>query len=686
MSSHLSTPKLVDAAQHFQKKLQLIIENDINGVLVLCSEGLIQFANPAAAKMFGRSVQELIGESFGLPILIDKVTQIEVLRKGHPCPVEMRITPITWPDEPALLVSLHDLSERIKFEQELAYRDTHDALTDLPGQSLLLEALTQAIYAAQRAGTHIAMMVIRLNRLALLNASLGHAATDALQIEIARRLQNLQPLAHTVARIQNEELVYVMDGLSADSSITRLTGILIQVLTADFDWQGTPLSIEPCIGISMYPKDAQDAASLLQSAEIALYQSRQSGRGGFVLASPELNEQAQRRVANEAALRRGLANGEMEMFYQPRVSLATGLISGAEALIRWRDPGRGLVSPKEFIPLAEETGLIIPLTEWVLNNVCQQQKAWLNSGVGAIPVSVNLCADHFRDEKILDTLRAALDKSGLPPELLEVEITETIAMENAAQTIEQLKKIRELGVMIALDDFGTGYSSLSYLERFPIDILKVDISFVQGVIDSPDDAAITTAIIAMAHQLGYEVVAEGVEREDQRQFLQRHHCEEGQGYLFAKPLPAAEFGQLLQTRWRYPGQPASEPIANQPIRLALLDSQVQRRHQVQKFLHQGGFEVVACAVWREVESCLSDPSVSMLLMHDETLPHEKLALVALATTYPALARVMLAAPASVTARDAAAQGSITHVLSTAMPPQRQLNYLRKLAAEAGAAK
>jgi diguanylate cyclase (GGDEF)-like protein len=683
MSTHPLATVPANAAERYQLKLQLIIENDSNGVLVLCSEGLIQFANPAAAQMFGRSAEDLIGESFGLPMTIDTVTQIEVLRQGRPCPVEMRITPITWPEEPALLVSLHDLSERIKFEQELAFRDTHDTLTGLPGQSLLLEALTQAIYAARRAGTLIALMVIKLNRLALLNASLGHGTTDALQIELARRLQTMQPLPHTVARIHNDELVYVMDGLSDDSSITRLTAILMQVLTSSFEWQGTPLNIEPCIGISIYPKDADEAAPLLQSAEIALYQARQQGRGGFMLASPELNEQAQRRVANEVALRRGLANEEMEMFYQPRVSLASGHITGAEALIRWRDPERGLIPPMEFIPLAEETGLIIPMTEWVLKDVCRQQKAWLDAGVRTVPVSVNLCADHFRDEKILDSIKAALDNSSLPPELLEVEITETIAMENAEQTIARLKKIRELGVMIALDDFGTGYSSLSYLERFPIDILKIDISFVQGVINSPDDAAITTAIIAMAHQLGYEVVAEGVEREDQRQFLHWHRCEEGQGFLFSRPLPAVDFEQLLRSDWCYPDQPLNEPIETQPVRLVLLDSQVQRRHLVQQFLQRGGFEVVACAIWTEVESCLLDPLISMLLMHDEVVQPYGAQLLALAASYPALSRVMLAPPTSHTARKAAAEGSITHILSTAMPPQRQLNYLRKLVAVDG---
>ncbi len=685
MTIHPSGSFPGDAGQRYQQKLQLIIENDINGVLVLCSEGIIQFANPAAAKMFGRSIEELTGESFGLPVLIDEVTQIEVLKNGRPCPVEMRITPITWPDEPALLVSLHDLSERIKFERELAYRVTHDALTELPGQSLLLESVTQAIYAAQRAKSQIALMVIHLNRLALINASLGHAATDALQIELARRLKNMQPLAHTVARIRNNELVYVMDGLTAENSISQLAPRLMQVLNASFEWQNTSLSIESCIGISLYPKDAQDAAPLLQSAEVALYQARQQGRGCFVLASPELNDKAQRRVANEAALRRGLTNGEMEMFYQPRVSLAGGHISGAEALIRWRDPERGLVMPKEFIALAEETGLIIPLTVWVLNNVCQQQKDWLDSNLMVVPVSVNLCADHFRDEKIVDTIRAALETTGLPPELLEVEITESIAMEHAEETIAKLKQIRELGVLIALDDFGTGYSSLSYLERFPIDILKVDISFVQGVVDNPDDAAITAAIIAMSHQLGYEVVAEGVESEDQRQFLQRHQCEEGQGYLFSPPVPAAKFEHLLRTNWCYAGQPAKSLQANLPIRLVLMDTHVLRRNQMQKFLHSGGFEVVSCALWDEVESCLSDPSIAMLLVHDETTLPDRLSMPAVAASYPTLLRVILAHPASQTAREAAVSVSGMHVLSTAMPPQRQLNYLRKLVFRSGAA-
>lgn len=671
-----------NAGQHYQQRLQRIIDNDINGVLVLSCIGEILFANPAAARMFGRHIDELVGESFGLPVVIDEVTQIEVLRQGKPCPVEMRITPITWPEEPALLVSLHDLSERIKFEQALAYKASHDALTDLPGQSLLLQALSQAIYAAQRAGSAIVLMVIQLNRLDMVNVGLGHAATDALQIEMARRLQGKLPLAHTVARIHNEEFVYVMDGQSDELPITRLVADLMQVIRAPFAWQGTPLSIEPCIGISIFPKDADNAHALQLSAQVALYQARQRSRSGFMLASPELNEQAQQRIENEAALRRGVANNELEMFYQPRVSLATGRITGAEALMRWRDPQRGLIPPKDFIPLAEECGLIIPMTQWALRDVCRQQKQWLASEVGTVPVSVNLCAEHFYDESLVETIQQALLDHDLPAEYLEIEITESAAMEHAEQTIARLQAIRDLGVLVALDDFGTGYSSLSYLERFPIDILKIDISFVRGVVDNPDDAAITQAIIVMARQLGYEVVAEGVENEEQRRFLARHACEEGQGYLFSKPVPATEFRQLLLQAWMYPQQHDVIEESEKKLLVVLLDTAIVRRHAMHQFLQHGGFEVYACATLQEATDCLALAAPPLLIVQDDMTPPQQEQLHALLADfvlrYPAMARVMLATPSSNRARDAAASGIVTHVLSTTLPQQRQLNFLRKL--------
>ena len=546
-----SDPKPVKdfAAYEYQQKLQKIIENDVNGVIVLTELGVIQFANPAAAEMFGKNASDLIGELFGLPMAVDKVTQIEIIKQGKPCPVEMRITTITWPEDPALLVSLYDLSERIKFEKELERKSTHDALTDLPGESLLLQSLSQSIHTAQRSNTQIVILAIQLSRLDMISASLGSSATDALQIEIGKRLEQLHPLANTVARIQNEKFIYVMDGLSDSHSVSRLVSNVTQSIKIPYTWQGTSLSIEPYIGVSIYPKDAEDSKSLLQSAEVALFQSKQNGRSGVTLASNELNDQLQNLLMRETALRRALENHEFEMFYQARVNLKTGRIAGAEALMRWKDPEKGLIQPIDFISLAEQTGLIIPMTEWALDQVCRQQKTWLNEGINAVPISVNLVAEHFRNEMVLETIKNALKNNDLAPQFLELEVTESAAMSNAAQTIDRLKSIREMGIMIALDDFGTGYSSLSYLERFPIDILKIDISFVRGILTNPHDAAITTAIIAMAHELDFMLVAEGVEHEGQRQFLARHQCEEGQGYLFSKPIPTDDFRALLKNNW-----------------------------------------------------------------------------------------------------------------------------------------
>ena len=469
-------------------------------------------------------------------------------REGASVDVEVRAKLIELHEKKYLNCVLRDVSDinrARKIERELEHKATHDVLTDLPSRALLLDAITQTIHTAQRTSKTVTLIAIALSRLNTLSVSLGHEVSDFVQVELAQRLRELQPKAHMVARIHNQDFIYLVDGSEDDSSIPELLTRLFRATNTPFMWQNTQLQLEPNIGISTYPKDAQDAVSLLQSTEAAIYKAKEEGRMGVVLASTELKDEVESLVKKESKLRAAVENDEFEVFYQPRVDLITGKISGAEALIRWRDPELGLIPPFDFIPLAEEIGLITHITYWMLSEVCVQQKKWLDAGISAVPVSVNLVAENFSDEKIVTEIQRVLDQNKLEARFLEVELTESAAMTNAEQTITLLRAIREMGVLVAIDDFGTGYSSLSYLEKFPIDILKIDISFIREILSNPHAVVITSVIIAMAKEFGYLIVAEGVELEKQREFLAKHQCDEGQGYLFSPAVPTLEFEQLL---------------------------------------------------------------------------------------------------------------------------------------------
>ncbi|NTV12199.1 MAG: EAL domain-containing protein, partial [Zoogloea sp.] len=486
-----------DQSEHKRdrEKLRRIIDENVDGVLVLGEHGDIRFVNPAAAALFGRKSEELIGQDFGLPMLVDKMSQIDVVRQGRPVPVEMRITRFSWPDRPAFLVSLHDLSERVRYEEALRHKTTHDELTDLPARPLLEERLDHAIYAAERAGTQVAVMMLDIDRFRVINESLGHAAGDAVLKTVAEHLKAYTPVGHTVARLGGDKFVFVMDGLIEEQEATRLAQNLRAAVSTPMEWQGVPVPLSATLGISLFPKDGDTAERLVVAAEIALEHAKERGRGGFAFNSPALDERAQQRMAMEGELRNALANGELEMFYQPRVNLANGLIAGAEALMRWNHPTRGLMPPSQFMAMAEENGLIIPITQWAFHDVCSRQRAWDDSGMPAVPVAVNLSAYHFRRGDVLGMVHEVMNDTGVRPALIEVELTETALMDNADESVDILDAMKALGILIALDDFGTGYSSLSYLQRFPIDILKIDASFVRRMESRRSDAAIVAAIV-----------------------------------------------------------------------------------------------------------------------------------------------------------------------------------------------
>jgi len=363
---------------------------------------------------------------------------------------------------------------------------------------------------------------------------------------VAQRLRSCLREGDTVARLGGDEFMVVLPAIAHAEDAARVGQRILDALSVPFNFEGHELHIGVSIGIALYPNDGKSAEALLKNADIAMYRAKEQGRNNYQFYTPALNDMAFERLTLENSLRRALERREFVVHYQPQVSLNTGQIVGMEALVRWRHPELGLVAPMKFIPVAEETGLIVPIGEWVLQMACAQNKAWQEAGFPPLRVTVNLSARFFRRKDLMETVARILKETGLDPDYLELELTEGTTMENAEATIRTLHELKEMGVHLSIDDFGTGYSSLSYLKRFPLATLKIDRLFVQDITTSSDGAVITLAIIAMAHSLGLKVIAEGVETEEQLAFLRAHRCDEMQGYLFSRPIPAEAFTQLLR--------------------------------------------------------------------------------------------------------------------------------------------
>ncbi|MBP1202870.1 diguanylate cyclase (GGDEF)-like protein [Duganella sp. 1411] len=424
----------------------------------------------------------------------------------------------------------------------------HDFLTGLPNRPLLMERMAQAIGMAQRQHSRMAVLFIDLDRFKIINDSLGHAVGDLLLQAVGQRLVAAIRASDTASRLGGDEFVVLLAEVANERSASELADKLCRALAEPFDLDGQTAHIGGTIGISMYPDDGEQAEALIRNADVAMYHGKHSGRNRCYFFRPEMNLRALERQRVEADLHRALARGDFELYYQPRVNLASGAIAGAEALLRWTHPEHGAVAPSRFIPVAEECGLIVPIGHWVLREACMQVARWKADGLDPGVIAVNISALEFRDDGFTGRLRAALADSGLSPQCLELEITEGVLMDDAGASAAILAELKEIGVLLAIDDFGTGYSSLSYLNRFPIDVLKIDQSFVHGISAAPGDGVIVGAVIAMGGSLGHKVVAEGVERQSQLDFLRERHCDEGQGYLFSLPLAADAFAALLARR------------------------------------------------------------------------------------------------------------------------------------------
>ena len=453
-----------------------------------------------------------------------------------------------------------DITERKLTEQRVHHVAQHDVLTGLPNRSLLQDRLEQAIAFASRSGRPAWVMLIDLDRFKFVNDSMGHKAGDVLLVTVAARLRSSLRDSDTVARLSGDEFVVILNEHSDEplspAMVQRVMDGVAQPVIL-----GTKEFFVTCsIGVAVYPCEGTSSDNLIEHADIAMYRTKKLGRNNFQFYTPAMNEESRERVRIESALRNALERDEFVLHYQPQVDLKSGEIVGMEALIRWNHPELGMVAPGRFVGVAEETGLIVPIGAWVMRTACAQNKAWQDAGYPRLRVAVNLSARQFGASDLLPSLEAALADTGLDPACLEIELTESLFMSDVTPAVELLHRMKALGVNLSIDDFGTGYSSFSYLSRFPIDVLKIDRSFVADITHDANDAAIVTSIIALAHNLKLAVIAEGVETLEQLDYLRSRGCDEMQGYYFSKPLPAAEFEQLLRERRCLPPQ-APAPAA-----------------------------------------------------------------------------------------------------------------------------
>jgi len=517
----------------------------------------------------------------------------------------------------AVVETLQDMTERKRYEEQLEYQATHDQLTGLPNRNLLGDRIQQSLLTSSRNHHQVAIMFIDLDFFKFINDSLGHTSGDEVLKVIATRLTDCLRAGDTVARLGGDEFVVVISEPSVTEYAGAIAGKIQKTISEPIRIDEHEFVVMCSLGISIFPRDGSDVQSLMKNADVAMYRAKDLGRNNFQFYASEMNVASLAHMTMERHLRKAIERNEFFLHYQPKVSLATGLMTGMEALLRWRSPELGMVSPANFIPLAEETGLIEQIGEWVIRTACTQNKAWQDAGLPALRVATNLSVRQFRQSDIGAIIKRTLEETGLDARYLEIEITESLIMQNSEQVLSLLKEVKGLGIHLTMDDFGTGYSSLSYLNRLPFDSLKIDISFVRDITSNPNSAAIAKAIIAMAHSLHLKVIAEGVETEGQLHYLQTLHCDEIQGYYFSRPLPAEEFGQLL-IEWRCLELWKDQHPDKQKT-ILVVDDEEHVISMVRRLLYLDGYEVLSARSAREGFEFLANNRVAVVLC-DQWMP------------------------------------------------------------------
>jgi diguanylate cyclase (GGDEF)-like protein/PAS domain S-box-containing protein len=470
-----------------------------------------------------------------------------VRRNDSECEIEVRVTPTHNQDGEitGAVVTFQDVSAARAKSLEMSHLAEHDFLTDLPNRMLFNDRLTQAIALAVRQDKQLAVMFVDLDHFKKINDSLGHEIGDKLLKSVASRLVSCVRRTDTVSRIGGDEFVILLSQVEHGEDAAVSSRKILRALAEPHLIDNKSLDINVSIGVSTFPIDGPNAESLMNKADTAMYEAKQLGRNNYRFYKREMHARLADRQLLEKDLRYAMGRNEFLLHYQPKLNLQTGEITGVEALIRWVHPQRGMVSPAQFIPIAEESGLILTIGRWVLLEACKQARAWSDSGLGVVPMAVNVSAAEFGDKDFISGVRAALIATGVEPPNLELELTESVLMQDAESTVRTLVALKSMGVQLAIDDFGTGYSSFTYLRRFPVDALKLHQSFVQEITENPGDATIVSAMINIGKSLNQRVIAEGIETRAQLKFLQRHACAEGQGYYFSRPVVAAQAATLL---------------------------------------------------------------------------------------------------------------------------------------------
>jgi diguanylate cyclase (GGDEF)-like protein/PAS domain S-box-containing protein len=566
--------KSMEEALFAEKERAQVTLNCI-GDAVACTDiaGNITFLNLVAEKMMGWSLSEAAGRPMAEVLrILDATTReaipnpmemaigenrivhlpsncILVRRDEFETPIEDSVAPIHDREGRATgaVIIFRDVSAARAMALQMTYSAQHDFLTGLPNRMLLNDRVNQAIVLAPRHHKTVAVLFLDLDGFKHINDSLGHPTGDKLLQSIAKRLVDCVRASDTVSRQGGDEFVVLLSEVAQPEDTAITARRILQAVAEAHSVDQHDLHVTTSIGVSVYPDDGQDAETLIKNADTAMYQAKENGRQSYQFFKSAMNVRAVERQSIEESLRRALERQEFTLHYQPKINLKTGQITGAEALLRWTHPIRGPVPPAQFIPVAEDCGLILPIGNWVLREACKQGQVWVEAGLPELTMAVNISAMELRDESFLEGVFSILEDTGFDPRFLELELTESVLMKHAESAESILKTLRASGVQVAVDDFGTGYSSLSYLRRFPMDALKIDQSFVRQITTAPSETTIVTAVISMGRSLNLRVVAEGVETQEELAFLQAHQCDEAQGYFFSQPVLPRQFARLLET-------------------------------------------------------------------------------------------------------------------------------------------